>query len=111
MNITEIAKLAGVSKTAVSRYFNQGYLSEEKRAAIAAVVEQTGYAPSEQARTLRVRRSRQIGVVMPRLNSESTARVDFCAPDGPDHGALHRCIHGLIHLIASPLLFRTGAFA
>ena len=75
MNITEIAKLAGVSKTAVSRYFNQGYLSEEKRAAIAAVVEQTGYAPSEQARTLRVRRSRQIGVVMPRLNSESTARV------------------------------------
>ena len=75
MNITEIARMAGVSKAAVSRYFNEGYLSPEKRAAIAAVVEQTGYTPSEQARTLRVRRSRQIGVVMPRLSSESTARV------------------------------------
>ena len=31
---------------------------------------------------------------------EHPGRVDFCAPDGPDHGALHRCIHGLIHLIA-----------
>ena len=75
MNITEIARLAGVSKTAVSRYFNGGYLSAEKRAAIAAVVEQTGYLPSQQARTLRTRRTRQVGVVMPRLSSESTARV------------------------------------
>lgn len=75
MNITEIAKLAGVSKTAVSRYFNNGYLSAEKKAAIAEVVARTGYAPSEQARTLRVQRTRQIGVVMPRLSSESTARV------------------------------------
>ena len=30
---------------------------------------------------------------------EHPGRVDFCAADGPDHGALHRCIHGLIHLI------------
>ena len=28
MNITEFAKAAGVSKAAVSRYFNGGYLSE-----------------------------------------------------------------------------------
>ena len=31
MNITEFAKVAGVSKSAVSRYFNDGYVSEEKR--------------------------------------------------------------------------------
>ena len=31
---------------------------------------------------------------------ERPGRIDFCAPDGPDGGALHRCIHGLIHLIA-----------
>ncbi len=31
---------------------------------------------------------------------ERPGRLDFCAADGPDHGALHRCIHGLIHLIA-----------
>lgn len=26
-------------------------------------------------------------------------RVDFCEPDGPDNGAVHRCIHGVMHLI------------
>ena len=31
MNISEFSKIAGVSKSAVSRYFNDGYLSEEKR--------------------------------------------------------------------------------
>ena len=31
MNINEIAKLAGVSRATVSRYLNDGYVSEEKR--------------------------------------------------------------------------------
>ena len=31
MNINEIAKLAGVSRTTVSRYLNDGYVSEEKK--------------------------------------------------------------------------------
>lgn len=75
MNITEFAALAGVSKTAVSRYFNNGYLSAEKRAAIEEAVRQTGYSPSEAARGLRTRRTRQVGVVLPRLSGESTARV------------------------------------
>ena len=38
MNISEIAKLAGVSSAAVSRYFNNGYISEEKKEAIRKVV-------------------------------------------------------------------------
>ena len=41
MNITAFAQYAGVSKAAVSRYFNGGYLSAEKRAQIAAAVEAT----------------------------------------------------------------------
>ncbi len=45
MNITAFAQYAGVSKAAVSRYFNGGYLSAEKRAQIAAAVEATGYRP------------------------------------------------------------------
>ena len=49
MNITAFAQYAGVSKAAVSRYFNGGYLSAEKRAQIAAAVEATGYRPSMQA--------------------------------------------------------------
>ena len=49
MNITEFAQYAGVSKAAVSRYFNGGYLSADKRARIEAAVEATGYHPSIQA--------------------------------------------------------------
>lgn len=30
---------------------------------------------------------------------EKPGRMDFCRPDGPDRGALHRCIHGLSRLI------------
>lgn len=54
MNIAEIAKLAGVSSAAVSRYFNNGHISDEKEA-IRKVVEETGYRPSVQAQTLRTK--------------------------------------------------------
>lgn len=30
---------------------------------------------------------------------ERPGRLDFCSPEGPDGGALHRCIHGVAHLI------------
>ena len=47
MNITEFAKAAGVSKSAVSRYFNDGYVSEEKRRLIEAAIEATRRANEE----------------------------------------------------------------
>lgn len=75
MNITEFAQYAGVSKAAVSRYFNGGYLSAEKRALIEAAAEATGYRPSAQAQMLRTRRTRQIGVVLPKLSSDSCPRM------------------------------------
>ena len=75
MTIKEIAKMAGVSTAAVSRYFNKGYISDEKREAIRKVVEKTGYHPSMQAQTLRTRRTNLIGVVIPRIDSSSIARV------------------------------------
>ena len=31
MNIGDIAEMAGVSRAAVSRYLNNGYISEEKK--------------------------------------------------------------------------------
>ena len=40
MTISEIAKLAGVSSSAVSRFLNGGSLSEEKRIRIGKVVEE-----------------------------------------------------------------------
>ncbi|WP_027437735.1 LacI family DNA-binding transcriptional regulator [Lachnospira multipara] len=75
MTINEIAKLAGVSNAAVSRYFNNGYVSEEKKEAIRRVVEETGYSPSPQAQTLRTKKTKLIGVIIPRLNSIATNLV------------------------------------
>ena len=75
MTIAEIAARAGVSKTAVSRYLNDGYVSAEKREAIRCVIEETGYVPSRQAQMLRTGQSGLIGVILPRINSESIGRI------------------------------------
>ena len=65
MTISDIAKMAGVSSAAVSRYLNGGPLSEQKREAIREVVEKTGYRPDAAAQTLRTGRVNQIGVIAP----------------------------------------------
>ena len=75
MNITDIAKMAGVSRAAVSRYFNNGYISEEKREAIRKVVEESGYRPSPQAQTLRTKKTKMVGVIVPKIASASIGRV------------------------------------
>ena len=75
MTINEIAKLAGVSRATVSRYLNQGYVSEEKKEAIRKVIEETGYEPSQQARTLRSKMTNLIGVIIPRIQSEAVSRM------------------------------------
>ncbi len=75
LNINEIARMAGVSRATVSRYLNDGYVSEAKRKAIRKVVEETGYVPSAQAQTLRTGRTRFIGVIIPKISSESVGRM------------------------------------
>lgn len=75
MNISEIAKMAGVSSAAVSRYFNNGYISDEKKERIRKVVEETGYRPSVQAQTLRTKKTKMIGVILPKINSSSIGSV------------------------------------
>lgn len=75
MNINEIAKLAEVSRAAVSRYLNNGYVSEEKKERIKKVIAETGYKPSSQAQTLRTKKTRMIGVVLPKINSSSISRM------------------------------------
>lgn len=75
MTIKEIARLAGVSSAAVSRYLNGGYVSEEKKEKIREIIEKTGYRPSIQARNLRTRQTRLVGVVVPKISSETISRV------------------------------------
>ena len=75
MTIKEIAQLAGVSSAAVSRYLNGGYVSEGKKEQIRKVIEETGYQPSAQARMLRTKKASLVGVVVPKINSESISRI------------------------------------
>lgn len=75
MTIQKIAELAGVSPATVSRYLNDGYVSKEKKAVIAKVIEETGYTPSVSARTLRSNKCNLLGVIVPKISSESVARV------------------------------------
>lgn len=75
MTIAEIAKRAGVSKACVSRYLNNGYVSEEKRKKIRMVIEETGYTPSRQAQGLRTGKTHTIGVVLPKIDSETISMI------------------------------------
>ena len=75
MNISEVAKLAGVSPSAVSRYLNNGYLSEEKKASIRRVIEETGYRPLVQAQILRTRKTKTVGVILPKIDSFAISSV------------------------------------
>ena len=75
MNISEFAKIAGVSKSAVSRYFNDGYLSEEKRIVIEKAIEKTGYRPSVAAQNVKTRVTKLVGIILPKLSSDSCARI------------------------------------
>lgn len=75
MTISEIARMAEVSVSAVSRYMNGGYVSEEKKERIRKAIQETGYVPSAHAQTMRTKRTKVVGVVIPKINSESISRV------------------------------------
>ena len=75
MTMKELAKLAGVSPAAISRYLNGGPLSEEKRRIIRAAIEKTGYQPDPAAQSLRTRSTDVVGLIVPKLDSESVSRL------------------------------------
>lgn len=75
MNIIKIADLAGVSKSTVSRYLNNGYVSEEAREKIKKVIEETGFVPKRQAQAMRLQKTNLIGVIVPKISTETAARV------------------------------------
>ncbi|KIL43035.1 LacI family DNA-binding transcriptional regulator [Jeotgalibacillus campisalis] len=73
--INDIAKMANVSRTTVSRVFNNGYVSEDVRKRIMKIVEETGYTPSLSAKSLRTKKSGVIGVILPKISTETASRV------------------------------------
>ena len=70
MTISDIAKLSGVSVATVSRVINnKGYVKDETRKKIEAVIEENGYRPNAVARSLTRNDTSMIAVIMSnRLN-------------------------------------------
>ena len=64
LTMADIAELAGVTKSTVSRYFNGGSIKEETRKKIQNVVEENNYIPNSFAR-LKAKESNTVGVIVP----------------------------------------------
>lgn len=74
ITMADVAEMAGVTKSTVSRFFNGGYVKKSTRDKIQKVIEQYNYVPNTFAR-LKAKESSVIGVVVPTLNSKVTSRV------------------------------------
>jgi DNA-binding LacI/PurR family transcriptional regulator len=78
VTISDIARQAGVSKTAVSFAFNMpGRLSKETTAKVLEIARQMGYAPNPIARSLNTRRTNAIGLIVPQDIAEVMANPFF----------------------------------
>jgi LacI family transcriptional regulator, sucrose operon repressor len=76
VTIKEIAEMANVSRTTVSRVLNDsGYVSDDARERVKKVIEQTGYVPSEHAKSLRTKKTKVIGVILPTIQTETSSRI------------------------------------
>ncbi len=71
----DIAKKTGLGLATVSKYFNGGTLREANRVAIEKVLEQNDYTINQLARSLKTKRTRTIGIVIPKFSCIFTVAV------------------------------------
>lgn len=75
LTMKDIAEMAGVGKTTVSRYFNGGYVKEETRLKIKKIIDQYNYQPNTFAQSLKAKETKIIGVIAPTLTSTTSSRM------------------------------------
>ena len=74
--IVDVAKLAGVTPTTVSRVINnRGYISEKTRNKVYGAMDELGYQPNEIARSLTKQKSNTIGVIVPHISHPYFAKL------------------------------------
>ncbi|WP_219834164.1 LacI family DNA-binding transcriptional regulator [Paenibacillus sp. R14(2021)] len=74
--IKDVAKLAGVSVTTVSRVLNgEKYVKDDLKAKVNRAIDELGYAPSHIARSLVRNKTNLIGVIVPDLTSSFYATI------------------------------------
>ncbi|MFJ7977372.1 LacI family DNA-binding transcriptional regulator [Peribacillus sp. NPDC096379] len=76
--ISDVAKLAGVSPTTVSRVLNnRGYISEETRENVQKAMSELNYFPNDVARSLFNKRSNLIGLILPTTSNPFFGELTF----------------------------------
>ncbi len=75
ITMKEIAEEAGVAKSTVSRYFNDGYVKEETREKIRKIIEAHDYEPSAAASNLKAKETKTIGIIAPTIDSNTSSRL------------------------------------
>lgn len=74
-SLHDVAKLAGVSKSTVSRVINDEYgVKKATRARVMKAVEEVGYVVNQVAKDLKSQKTNLVGVIVPRVSSNATAQ-------------------------------------
>lgn len=64
-NIKDIAELTGFSKSTISRYLNNGSVSDKTKKKIKEAIDELGYVPNSYARNLKKTKTNTIGIIIP----------------------------------------------
>ncbi|AXI08578.1 LacI family transcriptional regulator [Oceanobacillus zhaokaii] len=76
VTIKDIAEMAKVSRSTVSRVLNNsGYVSEDARMRVEKVIEETKYTPSQHAKSLRTKKTKIVGVILPTIQTETSSKI------------------------------------
>jgi LacI family transcriptional regulator len=68
--IKQVAELAGVSKSTVSRYIaRNGYVGQDTAEKIEAAIKVLNFVPNLQARTLKTKKSQLVGLLLPDISN------------------------------------------
>ena len=78
----DVAKLSGVSKSTVSRVINNEYgVKASTKEKVQKAIEECGYVANQVARDLKSQKTNLIGVIVPRISSNATAKgLDGLSP-------------------------------
>lgn len=69
ITVVDIARMAGVGTSTITRYFNGGSIKKETRDKIKKIVEKYNYVPNSFAKALKGSSSKIIGIIVPSLSS------------------------------------------
>ncbi|MDO4588284.1 MAG: LacI family DNA-binding transcriptional regulator [Fusobacterium sp.] len=75
LTILEIAEMADVGKSTVSRFLNGGYVSQKNREKLEKIVKKYNYKPNVFARGIKAKNNRFIGIIVPCLDSFVTSQI------------------------------------